>query len=258
MDLLTQHEAFLRAIYDAPEDDTPRLVYADFLEEHGDPDKAAYIRYECEAARADEPRLRELNAATGELVERHRGRFGTAWPWDAEHTSRGFPLAAERMLLPAASLGDVGEAREAAIRWFPEWFAATKVAVLPPAIRPEQIEALLSLPYTLRVAEWELAGHVEEVAGDAAEDAGTFGLIDMIEKPVITVAGVEVLCALRAARRITHLNLTHNNLDNDAARALVRSPYLANLKKLDVYDGNRFRGKTWSQLIERFGEGVVG
>src|SRR5262249_43368792 len=50
MDLLTQHEAFLRAIFDAPEDDTPRLVYADFLEENGEGNRAELIRLQCELA----------------------------------------------------------------------------------------------------------------------------------------------------------------------------------------------------------------
>ena len=71
MDVLSQHEAFLRAIFDAPEDDTPRLVYADFLEEHGDADKAAYIRYECEAEQADEARQAELDVARLALIQRH-------------------------------------------------------------------------------------------------------------------------------------------------------------------------------------------
>ena len=44
MDLLSQHEAFLRAIFDAPDDDTPRLVYADFLQENGEDDRAELIR----------------------------------------------------------------------------------------------------------------------------------------------------------------------------------------------------------------------
>jgi uncharacterized protein (TIGR02996 family) len=31
------HDAFLRAIEESPGDDTPRLIYADWLEEHGGP-----------------------------------------------------------------------------------------------------------------------------------------------------------------------------------------------------------------------------
>ena len=41
---MNHDDAFLQAILDAPDDDTPRLVYADWLEEHGQPDRAEFIR----------------------------------------------------------------------------------------------------------------------------------------------------------------------------------------------------------------------
>jgi uncharacterized protein (TIGR02996 family) len=41
---------FLRAIIDRPDDDLPRLVYADWLDEHGEPERAEYIRVQCELA----------------------------------------------------------------------------------------------------------------------------------------------------------------------------------------------------------------
>jgi uncharacterized protein (TIGR02996 family) len=40
-----EEEAFLRAIAAAPADDAPRLVYADWLDEHGDP-RAEFLRAE--------------------------------------------------------------------------------------------------------------------------------------------------------------------------------------------------------------------
>jgi uncharacterized protein (TIGR02996 family) len=46
--------ALLRAILAAPADDTPRLVYADYLEEHGDPARAAFIRTQIALARVPE------------------------------------------------------------------------------------------------------------------------------------------------------------------------------------------------------------
>jgi uncharacterized protein (TIGR02996 family) len=48
---LMNHDAFLQAILDAPADDTPRLVYADWLEEHGQPDRGEFIRVQCALAR---------------------------------------------------------------------------------------------------------------------------------------------------------------------------------------------------------------
>ena len=57
--------AFIRMIAAAPDDDAPRLVYADVLEERGDPAgvaRAEFIRVQCEKARLvpDTPRSREL------------------------------------------------------------------------------------------------------------------------------------------------------------------------------------------------------
>ncbi|MDY3551208.1 TIGR02996 domain-containing protein [Gemmata sp. JC717] len=44
-------DALLDAIFDAPDDDTPRLVYADWLQEHGQEAHAQFIRLQCAAAR---------------------------------------------------------------------------------------------------------------------------------------------------------------------------------------------------------------
>lgn len=44
-------EALLAAIRDKPDDDAPRLIYADFLEEHGQDLRAKWIRRQIEVAR---------------------------------------------------------------------------------------------------------------------------------------------------------------------------------------------------------------
>lgn len=48
---MSDHDAFRAAITANPDDDTPRLVYADFLEEHDEPERAAFIRAQVELAR---------------------------------------------------------------------------------------------------------------------------------------------------------------------------------------------------------------
>src|SRR5262245_51138826 len=62
-----QQQAFLDAIVAAPEDDAPRLVYADWLEENGDSDRAEFIRLQCDLAR----RAR-FDIARRPLVDRER------------------------------------------------------------------------------------------------------------------------------------------------------------------------------------------
>lgn len=47
-------EAFIRAIADSPGDDTARLVFADYLDEHGEPERAKLIRVQCRGDPAPE------------------------------------------------------------------------------------------------------------------------------------------------------------------------------------------------------------
>ncbi len=47
----TDRDAFMAAILAAPDDDLPRLVFADWLDEHGEPERAEFIRVQCELAR---------------------------------------------------------------------------------------------------------------------------------------------------------------------------------------------------------------
>src|SRR5947209_5957927 len=64
------HDAFLSAIVAAPDDDAPRLIYADFLDENGQHDRAELIRVQCELARAEPwtPRHAELAARAKALL----------------------------------------------------------------------------------------------------------------------------------------------------------------------------------------------
>jgi uncharacterized protein (TIGR02996 family) len=48
---MTDHDALLRAICEYPDDDTPRLIFADFLEENGEAERAAFVRAQVELAR---------------------------------------------------------------------------------------------------------------------------------------------------------------------------------------------------------------
>jgi uncharacterized protein (TIGR02996 family) len=74
---MSDQEAFMRAIIAAPDDDAPRLVYADWLDENGDPERAELIRVQCEAARTPEwdPRHDELTARGSESLKEHRERW---------------------------------------------------------------------------------------------------------------------------------------------------------------------------------------
>jgi uncharacterized protein (TIGR02996 family) len=59
-------EGLLRDILDDPEDDGPRLVYSDWLEENGRPERAEFIRVQVEKAALEASGVRCACAALGE------------------------------------------------------------------------------------------------------------------------------------------------------------------------------------------------
>jgi uncharacterized protein (TIGR02996 family) len=81
------HAVFLDDIRAHPADDAPRLIYADWLQDHGEEERAEFIRVQCELAaidhanrgplgpvprsspwRQNEPRTRQLERREGELL----------------------------------------------------------------------------------------------------------------------------------------------------------------------------------------------
>jgi len=97
----------IRAIITRPADDTVRLVCADWLEERGEGDRAAFIRVQIELARLPEgdPRRAELaerelvlfaRARTGWLAREYPLRYGGSFCSDYR---RGFP---HRLCIDAA------------------------------------------------------------------------------------------------------------------------------------------------------------
>lgn len=68
---MTDEDAFLKAICDAPDDDTPRLVFADWLQERGNPFDTAWaslIRVQVGAATAAPVEEREALRARAALI----------------------------------------------------------------------------------------------------------------------------------------------------------------------------------------------
>ena len=104
---MTDLDALRLAVLAAPDDDLPRLVYADCLEENGDPDRAAFIRAQIELARQPEYEpfpvmchTRRPEWVTGEPWVRDLPDCGGAL-WPAAPFRRGFGWAIAASHLPA-------------------------------------------------------------------------------------------------------------------------------------------------------------
>jgi uncharacterized protein (TIGR02996 family) len=259
--MLEEQEAFLRAIFDAPDDDTPRLVYADWLEEHGQEIAAQAIRLSVEWFRW--PVGLHQRVALHEESE----RFQAHHPEIVKELARvvRWPIDEPRYgLIPltVAELSDHLTVRQRSIRC-PWWFGSDTLFVRGGGHRVIDATPFDTAFNTLafqKVVELHMPGELVPVTGTVTDDTGSVTEYPVFEErivPIITTAGVEALAKHRGSRRLTLLDLTNNNLGNDALRFLARSPHLDRLKRLTIAEGNTFRGRVWQELIGRFGEDVV-
>ncbi len=244
--MLAERESFLRAIFDTPGDTTPRLVYADWLEEHNEETTANLIRSWCIDAKFH-------------LVEACQ-REGRSL---ASMTSLALAKSTTTIAVSVDELLDEPAFRERSVLHHPEWFGATRLKVIEGLIFNSKVfDTIRNSPATRRISSLSLAGieHVvtrpevaEEIEGFPDQAGYEFTI-----KSTIGTGGVELLARHKLARRLVELDLTNNGLGNDAARALATSPYLEGLTSLAVGDGNRIRGKVWQLLVARFGQDVLG
>src|SRR5438876_11796716 len=92
---MTDADAFLRLILAEPDADGPRLIFADWLDEHGDPARAEFVRVQCALAHLPDgdkraPTLKERAKVLLEenLVPWGEPLRGLAAKWEFH---RGFP-----------------------------------------------------------------------------------------------------------------------------------------------------------------------
>jgi uncharacterized protein (TIGR02996 family) len=246
---MTHEEAFLQAIRESPTDDAPRLIYADWLEEHGQADRAEFIRVQCRLpglthedpvrtillARAESLLRRNWNEWVGRLrdiVGPWRDRYGERWlgeEYDAESLRRfhrgfvdGLFLETDsflrhtsdlRLLIPRLHTLHLWRAggRTRALANTPELAGVTVLAF------PDYYDAPLS-------------------AHDATELAASpylHGLsVLRLGWNSLGDGGVEALAGALWLASVIELDLSDNGLSDRAAHALATSPYLRNLRTL--------------------------
>ena len=73
---MSDEKALLAAIWEHPHEDTPRLMYADWLQENAQPERAEFIRLQIELARLGEW---DESPRKVELQKRNSGSV-SAWP----------------------------------------------------------------------------------------------------------------------------------------------------------------------------------
>jgi uncharacterized protein (TIGR02996 family) len=103
---MTQHDALLAAVCAAPDDDLPRLVYADWCEENGQPERAEFIRVQIELTKgAKGKQLVKLQQREKELLAEHDAKWTEPF-LELTDDFREDPIRFHRGFVEAISIND--------------------------------------------------------------------------------------------------------------------------------------------------------
>jgi uncharacterized protein (TIGR02996 family) len=228
----------MQAVLDAPDDDTVRLVFADWMQDHGEETWAEFIRVQCEIAYMDGTegdRLTVLARRERELWEAHHIQWCADLPkWSRGKVAfrRGFPTIVS--CTPPQWISGRKLTRRAPIRAL----RLTKVA-------PTQLAALVATEHLAGVQALsipadrsELPQVLEHFSGSAC--AAGLQVLDLPFRQYHpgSTTGDALARALAASKftRLECLYLGCEEIGPDGVTALAQSPVLANVHKLELGD----------------------
>src|SRR6185437_3631894 len=214
---MNYEQAFLQAIVENPDDDTPRLVFADWLEEQGksvNVARAEFIRLQIELARlpTEDSRRSTLQARGQALLDAH----ATVWTSelgglvDGGEYRRGFlekvTMRADTFLTNADTLFRLAPVREIHFH-----HALTAIGRLAQSV------------------------HLARLSG-----------LDLSHN-LLSDAAVGILAYSPHLQRVRTLDLNNNEIGTSGVRSLVQSPYLHSLTTLNL-SLNRLNADTAERL----------
>jgi uncharacterized protein (TIGR02996 family) len=259
---MTRDEAFIQAVIEAPEDDTPRLVYADWLDENGDAERAEFIRVGCALARLeyDDPRYPALFQREVDL-----------WARNKQHWLQPVPQWAINAYMPfrRGFVAEVNSTVAYFLRGAPTLFRVTpvqrikfyrakgRIADLAACRHLERLPglsffhilevgdegtALLARsPHLARLRRLELAGggrfHLGPGAAEALAESETLNHLIQLDLPSNRLGrdGGEALANGDGLPRLAQLDLSGCQIGPRAAAALLRSPKRQALATLNLF-----------------------
>jgi uncharacterized protein (TIGR02996 family) len=260
---MTTRARLLQAIIEAPDDDVPRLIYADFLEETGsgaDIARAELIRFQIETARLPDghPDKSERIGQAVRMTDRHKADW---FGWVRHEDCLPYP---QRSFLDHWSCGEEGGHRDdledafrhepitevtlfpkgedlPALAGWPQLSRLRKLKLWPGTPEEEDVLVFLSSPHLSGLREFEYMGQ----RGTRVPLAGACRLL--ADRPQfaglsslsITSAGVgdEGAVAFAASGTLTGLRrlfLGYCGLRPAGCRALLASPVVAGLTNLNL------------------------
>jgi uncharacterized protein (TIGR02996 family) len=270
-------EPFLQEIAAAPDDDAPRLVYADWLEERGDP-RGEFIRIQCELARFDGLQFGGLLEPDSDLVVREadllrdnearwlgplsefcqRCTFRRGFVEYVEISAASFVEHCERLFaehpIRSASFrvvtGDLS--RLASCRLLAR---LSGISIGSHWIDHADLESLLASPHFPRLTKLVMLGC--DLGDAAARLIATSPGLDRLEvldlsRNAVRNDGVSAIASSPHLARLKALLLNTNTIRLLGARSLAQSPYLQHLRYVDLRN-NPIPQRGIDEVRDRFG-----
>ncbi|MDY3556733.1 TIGR02996 domain-containing protein [Gemmata sp. JC717] len=288
---MSDRTAFIDAILNNPNDDTARLVFADWLEEHGEPERAEFIRVQIEPAKASDA-VRERNDPGARTSGAHGAAMGGGWrkaigisETEGEYV-RGFLTGVEvhsTDVLRLTGYALAFEPIEFVLQLRARHLDGTAVShsevetlAASPHLRavktltagnkynqernfgPDRFALLMKSPYLINL---RLVAVIETGLGSAAvaaivESSAQFALESLNLSQSLTFSpiaqtAIEQIASSHRFTSLKRLSLQFNYLDSKAADALLASRTLPSAMTVDAH-GNNFTRRQISALAKRF------
>ncbi len=262
-----QHNALYRAICAEPDEDTPRLVYADLIEEDGDSTRAAFIRTQVALARAAEYDAITVSARQFDPDAFHGWSMADTLPkvlpggfgWDKFAFRRGFPWkvavnSREAFVGDGASIFEVVPIQALDVNtpdlrdlyWLADWSQLPRIRRLEFEhgwLQADDITQLGNSPNATRLVE--VAFEHNGITADGLEAlalSDVFPRLESLELRANRIAPALIVDALAAARKpgaLGRLSLANNFISEADADHLFALPFMQGLQSLDLSDNNR-------------------
>jgi uncharacterized protein (TIGR02996 family) len=244
---MTDDAALLRAVVAAADDDAPRLVFADWLDETGESEQAEFIRLDIrmEALAEDDPARRALGRRRAALIGRHQAAWAGLDPELLRHVAPVF----HRGLVEELHWGDAHPAHWPVVAGLLRDHPVRRLDIAgpdpdpfgdlsPPPAFADFAGPLAADPAAARLARLDLS----QLGGDPADGLGRLaaaatGLRALHVRLPVPAAGVAALVAGPAAAGIDDLTVHLGHDAADACAALAGSPLAARLRALGLGPG---------------------
>lgn len=221
---MSDDELLRAAIVARPDEDLPRLVYADFLQEAGHDDRAELIRVQCALERlpANDPERTELTRREAELLAAHKPEWRIAGLTGTQTFRRGM-------------IESVETTAEALVRADPEVLRLAPVRHLRLVNADRWTADLAALPLWRRLQSLTLNNN-------NFGSGNRMSLLDAADMPELRSLslrnnrlwpeGVLSLAETRVAGQLTRLDLSGNPVGDEGVATLAREPVFAGLREL--------------------------